>query len=339
MLPVTTHKKVGQISEDSLQFVYNFVLQNKEEVPLRIDTVYSDCACALLQWPKKEIAPQTEALLKVSYDLRSQLGSFEKKFRVEGNQGHYKQTFTLSGEVVPGRSQAASLYAFRKNSLQLLSEVLHFGTIMGEDPVSKYFFAYNSSEDTLYFRSAELPTHLSLRFLPEQLAPKEVARWQLHYDPRRRSVSGYQLDEILVYVTESKEVTSVKCFVAATTVAGGRNYSTSLQQGKNMPSVFFLERREYNFGRVRPREALIASFPFKNTGKGELRIAEVRSTCDCIHVQNYQKTYGPKEKGEISLVVDASQLIGRQTYLVEVHTNDTTSPVHLLKVDFFVQKE
>ena len=340
LLPLATHKDVGQISEDSLQLVYEFVIRNETASPLQIDTVHSDCACVLLRWPKEPISPQAEALLQVRYDLRGQLGSFEKKFRVEGNQGSYQQTFTLGGEVVPGRSQAAALYAFRKESLQLLSEVLHFGTIVDEEPVYKYFFAYNRGEDTLVFRATELPTHLQLRFLPEQLPPGEVARWQLYYDPKKRSVPGYQLDELLVYAVEGETVVPIKCFVAATTVGGsGSDRDLAPLQDESLPEVFSVEQRVVNLGRVHPEEALVASFAFKNTGRGNLHITEVRTACSYASVQSYRKIYKPEESGEIAIIVDASQLSGQQICHIEVHTNDARASVQLLKLRFFVKKK
>ena len=338
--PKALHKKVGQISEDSTSLKYSFLIQNKTHLPLQIDTVYSDCACALLEWPRSPIAPHEVAPLMVSYDLRSQLGNFEKHFKVVGNQGTYTQTFVLSGEVVPGRAQAAVLYPIHRRSLQLLSEVLHFGVLRGEEPVSMYFFVYNSGEDSLGFRASELPAHLELRFLPDRLPPKSVARWQLTYYPNRRHTAGYQLDELLVYVTERNTARPVKCFAAATSLSHSSN-NVSIKvapREKSLSAAFSLERSVHNFGQVHQEEALMAAFPFQNTGQGSLHIVHVRSSCECIHVQSYQKTYAVGERGSLVVAIDASKLSGHQEHQIEVHTNDTKTPVKVLTVRFFVKK-
>lgn len=328
-----TYKDVAYISEDSLAITHTFFIYNHTAKPLQIDTVYSDCACTLLEWPRVRIAPHEAAPLRLRYEIRNRLGTFEKFFQVLGQQGSYKKTFTLRGHVVPGRARAAVLYPIHRGPVQMLSEVLNFGDLALSLPMPLSFFVYNSSQDTLTFRNTRLPDHLQLRFLPDQLPPKEVGRWQVSYQPKARISPGYQLDELLIYAETQAQRLPIKCFVAATQHPSARTLEPLASEFLNAaPPMLFFEHRVHNFQKVQPYETLRKRFSFKNIGQDTLRIRQIRTFCDCLQAKTRRSTYAPGETGELQAILRTRSRPGHQKERIEVHSNDPKAPIQLLEL-------
>lgn len=333
---------IGQISEDSLIITHSFFIKNEDELLLQIDTVYEDCNCSIISWPRSPLSPGAEALLKVAYEIRNRLGSFEKVFKVIGNTGAYEQQFILKGEVVPGRAQAKKQYPVRKGRLQMLSDVLHFEEVTSTYLRPRSFFIYNASEDTLYFDTDTLPLHLEISFLPPRLEPGAVGRWSITYAPDRRTTLGYLLDEIAVEVSGAGQTTQLKCFVAATQnkALDDIKGTSAVLVGDSGEAVLSFQQEVYDFGLVRPEEALLAIFAFRNTGAARLEIKQVDVSADYIYLQDGKRSYEPKEEGEFMLLVDARALKrGKYNERIEVYTNDPNSPVQTLRIHLRIDKK
>ena len=306
LLPVDTIRDVGQVSEDSLLLRHSFFIRNQGKLLLQIDTVYEDCACVVVDWPREPVLPAAEAAIRIQYDLRNELGSFEKVFRVVGDGGSYEQRLILRGEVVPGRARAARLYPIHRGPLRMLSEVLNFGEVMEVCPGPCAFFVYNTGKDSLRFRVKDLPRHLEMDFLPEVLPPLEVGRWLLRYRPWERSSRGYQLDElgVVLEATQGGGLTEVMCLVAATQHLSFLDPSIGkgvwMTEGEEKPAQLSFESSFYDFRRVKSKEILVATFPFKNRGEGVLRIQQIRTFCDYIYVEERERLYEPGEEGEVA---------------------------------------
>ena len=152
----------------------------------------------------------------MAYTLSNRLGTFDKSFKLTANAGAYTQVFRLRGQVVPDKNQAMTHFLVKQGPLRMLARAVTFGEAVDKRPLRRHFFVYNDSEDTLTFRSNAVPNHLRLRLLPKRLPPKQVGTWEVTYLPHARVLAGYQVDEVLIYVKEKDDISSVKCFVAST---------------------------------------------------------------------------------------------------------------------------
>ncbi len=106
--------------------------------------------------------------------------------------------------------------------------------------------------------------------------------------------------------------------------ASGGDHSASL------PVIAF-EETEHDFGRILEGETVAVSFSFTNSGKSDLLIAEVSTSCGCT-VPSYSKTpIRPGEKGEIKISFNSNGRRGYQTKNVLVVAN-TQPNTTLLKI-------
>ncbi len=105
------------------------------------------------------------------------------------------------------------------------------------------------------------------------------------------------------------------------TASGKGNQST-------LPSITFGEM-EHDFGKILQGESVSYTFKFENTGKSDLLIAEVSTSCGCT-VPSYPKTpIKPGEKGEIRVTFTSKGQRGFQSKNILVVSNTQPNTVVL----------
>ena len=94
-----------------------------------------------------------------------------------------------------------------------------------------------------------------------------------------------------------------------------------------LPKITF-EEITYDFGKIIQGEKVAYNFRFENTGKKDLVISKVSTSCGCT-VGNYpKKPIKPGEKGKIEVVFDSKRKKGFQNKTVTVLAN--TQPNHTM---------
>lgn len=80
---------------------HDFVVRNTGDTPLLILKTYTSCNCTSLAFPKKPVMPGDSAILRVTYDPKSQEGTFFKSIQIYTNDPAAKRSIiTIKGEVV-----------------------------------------------------------------------------------------------------------------------------------------------------------------------------------------------------------------------------------------------
>lgn len=95
-------------------------------------------------------------------------------------------------------------------------------------------------------------------------------------------------------------------------------------QGKdvntNVPEITF-EEREHDFGKVYAGEKVSYVFKYKNTGKADLIVSNVSTSCGCTASNYTKEPLKPGSEGEIKITFDSKGRSGRQAKTITVSTN------------------
>ena len=92
------------------------------------------------------------------------------------------------------------------------------------------------------------------------------------------------------------------------------------QDNSNLPVMTF-EETVHNFGRMIKGEKGHYSFHFKNTGKTDLLITRVSTSCGCTVGKYPRKPVKPGEKGTIDVTFDSTHKRGFQNKSVTILAN------------------
>ena len=96
------------------------------------------------------------------------------------------------------------------------------------------------------------------------------------------------------------------------------------------PKISF-EQKEIDLGQVSEGIKVDFKFPFKNEGKGDLFIHNVKKTCGCTRAETTKKVLKPGETANITGTFDTKGRPGKQSKTITVTTNDPTQESISLK--------
>jgi len=79
-----------------------------------------------------------------------------------------------------------------------------------------------------------------------------------------------------------------------------------------------------DFGTINQQETKTGEFVFRNVGNEDLKVSEIRSTCDCasgkLDIKN--KVIPPRGEGKIAVTFKSKDYMGGMTETIYLHTND-----------------
>lgn len=91
-------------------------------------------------------------------------------------------------------------------------------------------------------------------------------------------------------------------------------------ENDNLPKIEF-EEELHDFGKLVAGEKAACSFKFKNTGKSDLVIAQVNTSCGCTAPRYPKEPIAPGETGVIKVTFDSSGRKGVQNKTITLSTN------------------
>jgi len=89
----------GRIDPKGGTVSHAFTVRNEGTAPLVILKTYTSCSCTEAKYPRKPIMPGDSAVIKVSYDPKTQMGTVFRAIQVYSNDPAKRTIVTIKGEV------------------------------------------------------------------------------------------------------------------------------------------------------------------------------------------------------------------------------------------------
>jgi len=103
------------------------------------------------------------------------------------------------------------------------------------------------------------------------------------------------------------------------------------KDNSNAPQIKF-EQTQHDFGKIEEGKINEHIFKFKNLGKENLIINDVRTSCGCTAAVVEGQDLKPGESGSIKIQFDSSGRNGRQSKTIVVLSNDPETPTATLTI-------
>jgi hypothetical protein len=100
---------------------------------------------------------------------------------------------------------------------------------------------------------------------------------------------------------------------------------------KNAPAVTY-DMQSFDFGDIKPGTKSEHTFNLKNTGKKDLVIRDVKSSCGCTAVSPSKNIIPSGESVPLKVVFDSTGKSGRQNKTITIITNDPKNPTSVLRI-------
>jgi hypothetical protein len=288
----------GTFKEEAGRQKFDFIVTNTGNTPLVIQNIVASCGCTTPEWTREPIAAGGKGKISAIYDPKDRPGQFNKTLSVYTNS---------KPEIVV-------------DSVRFESNHLAFTNIKKTEKKIRVMQIINPSVIPVKIEFDQLPAHLSLKANPVTLKPGQKGIIEGTFDATKHTGWGNVNDMVKVKLNGVVQE-NVYYYISANLVEDFS--SLSKEEIENAP-VFKLESTTVDIGKMPGSTTREVEFKFTNTGKRDLILRHVRSTCGCTAVQQGPEGVGikPGQSSSIKAVFNSGGYKGKVTKAIYVYTND-----------------
>lgn len=310
----------GKFREEAGRQKFDFVVMNTGNQPLVIQNIVASCGCTTPEWTKSPIPPKGTGTVTAIYDPANRPGQFNKTLSVYTNSKPEVVVLSIKGEVVPKEKTVEELFTFPVGKVRFESNHLAFTNVLKTEKKIKVMQIINPSSSPVKVEFEGVPAYLTLKANPETLKPGAKGVIEGTYDATKNQSWGNVSDMIKVK-TDGEIQQNVYYYVSANLVEDFSKLSG--EELANAP-VFKVDQTTVDLGKIEGATANEVEFKFANTGKSDLILRHIRSSCGCTAVQQGIQGQGikPGESSSIKATFNSGSYKGKVTKAIYVYTND-----------------
>ena len=305
-----------------------FNFKNDGTVPLILNNVQASCGCTTPEWTREPVAPGAKGVIKVSYDPRNRPGVFNKTIRVSSNAENADVVLTILGEVTPRARTVEEDFPNEIGPLRAKTNHIAFTSIKEKTVRKDSTEIVNNSDQPVQLSFKTPPPHLSVVVKPAKLAPKQKGYLVVTFDANQIQAIGFVMHRIYLNLDGPDDY---KNSIAVSATLEEDFSKLSAEELKNAPVVSY-DMESFDFGDIKPGTKNEHVFNMKNTGKMNLIIRDVKSSCGCTAVSPPKNIVGAGETVPLKVVFDSTGKSGRQNKTITVITNDPKNPTTILRI-------
>ena len=311
----------GTFKEEAGPQSYNFKVKNTGDQPLVIQRIVASCGCTTPEWTKSPIPAGGEGTITAIYDPKNRPGKFSKTLSVYSNSKPEVVTLVIKGEVVQREKTLEELYTFAAGPVRFESNHLAFTNVKRTEKKVRTMQLINTSDQPVKVTFDQIPSFLTLSVSPATINPGQKAIVTGTYDGTKNDTWG-QTSAMVKVVTNGTAQQNAYYYVSANLVEDFSNLSK--EELENAP-VASIEKKTVDIGKMKGETTAEVAFKITNTGKRDLLVRHVRSTCGCTAVQqdaNAGSGIKPGQSTTIKAVFNSGGYKGKVSKAIYVYTND-----------------
>lgn len=327
----------GKFKEEAGKQSYDFIVMNTGNQPLVINNIVASCGCTSPEWTKSPIPPKGTGVITAIYDPVNRPGPFNKTLSVYTNSKPQVTVLVIKGEVVPREKTVEELFNFPVGPVRFESNHLAFTNTKKNEKKIRTMQVINTSSEPARIEFENVPPFLEVKANPQVLKPGQKGLIEGAYDATKNDTWGYTTNMLRIKINGEVDQ-KVYYAVSANLV---EDFSGLTKEEMENSPVFNIENKTVDMGKIPGSSAQDVEFKFKNSGKNDLIIRYIRSSCGCTAVQQGVQGQGikPGESSAIKAVFNSGSYKGKVTKAIYVYSNDPKNSEVVLMLTADVDQE
>jgi hypothetical protein len=305
-----------------------FKFKNTGTTPLILSEVRASCGCTTPKWTRDPIAPNGSGEITVSYDPKNRPGAFNKSVTVGSNAENATVNLSILGQVQQREKTLAEKYPREIGPLRAVTNHISFAQLKQSAVETKDLELVNDTDKPVKVELQTVPEHLTVKVTPETIPAKGTGVMSVSYNARLADTYGFASHRIYLSIDGSKDYKN--SIGVSATIEEDFSQLTPAQLASAPVAQF--NAMDYDFGDMKQGDKKDYTFNLTNTGKSDLHIRNVRSSCGCTAVAPSKKVVSPGETVPIKVTFDSRGKRGRQSKSITVITNDPKNPTSTLRI-------
>lgn len=331
-----TEHDFGTFKEEAGRQTFNFAVTNSGNQPLVIQNIVASCGCTTPEWTREPIPAGGKGVITAIYDPQNRPGAFNKTLSVYTNSKPEVVVLTIKGEVVPHEKTVEELFTFPVGNIRFESNHLAFTNVKKTEKKIRVMQVINTSKEPVKIEFDQVPPHLALKSTPETIKPGAKGIIEGTYDGTKNAAWGNVSDMVKIKLNGASQE-NVYYYVSANLV---EDFSSMTKEQLESAPVFKVESTNIDLGKMKGNTTKDVEFRFTNTGKTDLLLRNVKSTCGCTAVQQSPMGVGikPGQSSSIKATFSSGGYKGRVTKAIYVYTNDPKNSEVVLMLNADVEQ-
>ncbi|MCL2072584.1 MAG: DUF1573 domain-containing protein [Marinilabiliaceae bacterium] len=308
----------GDVKEDGGVVTYSFSFTNKGKQPLVIHNVSASCGCTTPDYTRTPVPAGGKGFVSVSFDPRNRPGNINKTLTVTSNSQQGTDILRITGKVLAKEKTMEDIYPRPMGNIRLKSTNLAFTKVEPNTSKSETLEFINTSALPVTITFDKVPAHLTMKVAPETVQPGATGNIIAVFDASKKKEWGLVSDNVWLVINGDK--TNDNRISVSATIEEDYSKWTAEQLAK-APVIEFNET-VHDFGQIKKGDKVTNIFVVKNSGKSNLNLRKVSSSCGCTVTQPAKNDIAPGESTTITVTFDSRGRSGRQNQAITVLSND-----------------
>lgn len=325
----TTHE-FYHIQEVGGKVNCQFLFANLSSSDINISNVSSAaCPCLSFEWKQTSIKPNDKGTVTVYMDPLNRKGMFAYPIQVttleNGKSVNYE--LMVKGYIVPKPQTKQEEYGMKEGNLRYKTNQKRY-IMHREQVVYDTINFYNEWDSVMTFTYSSLPPSIKISYLTPSLEPKGEGILAFSFSAKVKNDWGNVWDRMEMFTNDPDR--PKKTFYITAEVYDDFSVWTP-EQRANAPHIYY-DTDEFNFGTDTSGKDIRCTFTIKNTGKSNLLIHKVKTSCGCTTPTLIKTELVPNESVPVDALFRTGGKTGSQYRTIDIITNDPDQPKVTLKI-------
>ncbi len=320
----------GEIADDTKKVSYTFGYTNSGTAPLIVSNVDVHSNCLGVEFSTDTVLPGQKGTVKVVFNPDGFFGTVSKSVTVYSNSIENKSTtLRVSAKVESEKSNILNKYRYpilmqAKRSphgvVRANRKSVNYGQINNISTKTDTIKFYNMQDTVVTVDIQNVPKHIKLRVEPSaEIAPRSEGFLIFTYDAAAKKDFGPVTDRVYFKIKGLDLDYRDRIFISANIFEDFSLYTP--KQLKKAPHMMF-ETETFSFDTISQGEIVETTFKFTNTGKSDLIVRKVKTSCGCTAGKLEKTEYAKKEDGSIYVKFNSRGKRGNVHQRITIVTND-----------------
>jgi hypothetical protein len=331
-----TKHDFGAFKEEAGKQTATFTFTNTGTEPIVVSAVRPSCGCTAADYTKEPVQPGGKGHVKATYDPANRSsGKFDKSVTVTTNANPSVTILRIEGDATPREKTTSELYPREFGNLRLKSSHVSLSKVLNTQTKKETIEVINSGTEDVDITFENVPAHISVKAIPQKLKGMkdgekhgEKGIIELSYDGTKKNDWGVSTDRFYVIINGAKD--NKNSISVSATLEEDFSYMSGEERAQ-APKIEFSEL-EHDFGTIKQGEKAIHNYTFVNTGKSDLVIRKIRTTCGCTATNPEKMVIKPGETSHITVTYNSAGKRGKEQKTITVITNDPQQSSIALKI-------
>ncbi|MDZ4839916.1 MAG: DUF1573 domain-containing protein [Bacteroidota bacterium] len=318
------HHDFGSVKEEENVVHHTYKVFNDGDTDLLITKVAPSCGCTVAEYTKTGIAPKQSGYIKASFDVVNKHGKQDKSITIYSNGSPAVHLLSFSATISERPRKWTDTFLHSSGSLYYESSTVGFTTISADETDTVgYLRMYNSGANPVIIKEFRASVDwITPVEIPFTINPGERKLFGVHYNAQKANDFGLLYNEIKISTTDDKFPEKTIGVIAEIVPA---SKILTKEDALNAPKIF-LPTLSHDFGVVKQGADATYSFNFSNTGKSDLKVLKIKTSCGCTAGEASKTTLKKGEAANIKVNFSSRGMQGIETKNVKIYTNDPARP-------------